>query len=339
MAKYKHVWFINFAGIGNGISIVPLLRCFEYSYPLAEYFHSENEILSGQWFIKKARLKNLKGFSPIAWRRFKKEDWEAITAFIQENEIDLIVNLRNEGPKYDTGYFEFKKFLKQQSGVAFWDLDFNVIEKREKQKNLIGDILQLFQRNDIDISSYDSQWLSIPNIDRYGIGFGMAASQKNKRWPTHKWIELAQKILANQDQKIILFPGISQEEVDEAVQIQKMVGADKCDLINHTTLQNIATVFGKLKCFVSNDTGLLHISTATGTKTIGLYTSTDPDIWAPYDKTNFSSLVNVFMERCPARKIYCGNCFHYYDPCPAIVQYGDSINPEQVFGLIKKIIS
>ena len=44
------------------------------------------------------------------------------------------------------------------------------------------------------------------------------------------------------------------------------------------------------------------------------------------------------MKKCPARKIYCGNCFHYYDPCPAITQYGDSINPKQVFELVKEMI-
>ena len=57
MAIYKCAWFINFTGIGNGITITPLLQCFENSYPITEYFHSENEILSDKWFIEKARLK------------------------------------------------------------------------------------------------------------------------------------------------------------------------------------------------------------------------------------------------------------------------------------------
>ena len=338
MPNYKRVWFINFTGIGNGISITPLLQCFEKSYPTTEYFHSENEIFSDKWFVEKAGLKRLKGFSPIVWRRFNKEDWDRIVDFVNKNQIDLIVNLRNEGPKYDTGYYEFKKLLKQDNDVVFWDLDFNIIENREKQENLTGDLLKMFQQQGVDISSYESRWLSVYGGDKSGIGFGMAASQKNKRWPTHKWVELAQKILKNNNQKIILFHGLSQEETDQAIEVQKVIGLSRCEMINHQELSRIAIMLGKLKCFISNDTGLLHICSATGTPTIGLYTNTDPDIWAPYNKTNFLYCTNIFMEKCPARKIYCGNCFHYYDPCPAIAQYGDSISPKQVCKLVMEMV-
>ncbi len=338
MATYKCAWFINFTGIGNGTTITPLLQCFEKSYPTTDYFHSENEILSDKWFIEKAGLKRLKGFSPIAWRRFNREDWDKIVDFVNQNQIDLIVNLRNEGPKYDINYYEFKKFLKQDHNVVFWDLDFNIIENREKQENLTGDLLRMFQQQGVDISHYKSRWLSVYSEDKSGIGFGMAASQKNKRWPTHKWVELAQKILKNYDQKIILFHGLSQEETDQAIEVQKVIGSNRCELINHQELSHIAIMLGKLKCFISNDTGLLHICSAAGIPTIGLYTNTDPNIWAPYNKTNFLYCVNIFMKKCPARKIYCGNCFHYYDPCPAITQYGDSISPKQVFELVKEMI-
>ena len=319
---------------------MPLLQCFEKSYQTTEYFHSENEILSDKWFTEKAGLKKLKGFSPIAWRRFKRDDWDKIIDFINQNQIDLIINLRNEGPKYDTGYYEFKEFLKWNHNVTFWDLDFNIIENREKQENLTGDLLKMFQHHGIDISHYKSRWLSVYNGGKSGIGFGMAASQKNKRWPTHKWVELAQKILADNDQKIILFPGLSQEEINQALKVQKNINVGRSELISRQELHNVTIMLGKLRCFISNDTGLLHICSATGTPTIGLYTSTDPNIWAPYNnnKTSFSSITNIFMEKCPARKIYCGNCFHYYDPCPAITQYGDSISPQQVFELVKEMI-
>jgi len=57
MTTYKRAWFINFTGIGNGIVIAPILKCFEKSYPTMEYFHSENKILSDEWFVEKSGLK------------------------------------------------------------------------------------------------------------------------------------------------------------------------------------------------------------------------------------------------------------------------------------------
>lgn len=340
MKTYKNAWFINFTGIGNGIIIAPILKCFEKSYPTTDYFHSENEILSDRWFVEKAGLEKLKGFSPIAWRRFSKENWVSIFDFINKNKIDLIVNLRNEGPDYDTGYYEFKDFLIRDHKIDFWDLDFNLIKNRQAQENLTSDILNLLQIKGIDVSKYEPQWLfsEKTNVNKEGIGFGMAASQKNKRWPTQKWVELAQESLKAYNQKIILFHGLSQEEIDQALLVQEYVGSDKCELVGRQELKDITVMLGKLKCFISNDTGLLHISSATGTYTIGLYMSTDPNIWSPYFKTNFSSCVNIFMKKCPARKIYCGNCFHYYDPCPSIIKYGDSIDPKQVFYLLRKIM-
>lgn len=339
MNKYRCAWFINFTGIGNGIVIAPILHCFEISHPTTEYFHSENEIISDKWFIEKAGLRNIKGVSPITWRRFKNEDWNDIIDFIDKNHIDLVVNLRNEGPKYDTGYYEFKRFIKQDHCITFWDLDFDVIENRRRQENLTYDVLKMFRAHSVDTSHYEAHWLSARGVDKKSVGFGMAASQKNKRWPTHKWIELAQKVLEkHSNQRIILFPGLSQDEIDQAIEVQKNIGMDKSELIKHRELCDIAAMLGSLKCFISNDTGLLHICAATGTPAIGLYMSTDPDIWAPYDKTSFSPCVNIFMDKCPARKIHCGNCFHYYGSCPAITRYGDSINSEQVFDLIEKTI-
>ncbi len=341
LSQYHNVWFITFSGIGNGIVVAPILRCFEESYSTTNYFHTENRILVDSWFLEKAGLKNLKGFSPVAWRRFKKEDWPAINSFIMEKKIDLIVNLRNEGPRYDADYYRFKEISMGKMLSAFWDLDFGIIEHRTKHQNLTGDILNLFEAKGIDISGYNSKWLASIRRDgnqRENIGFGMVAGQSNKRWPTVKWIELACKILANSDEKIILFPGQSEKEIKEAESVLRAVGQERCGLIRNKSIKNIASQISGLKYFVSNDTGFLHMSAAISIPTIGLYVSTRSDIWSPYDKTNFSVLQNSFIAKCSNPKPHCGNCFHYYDVCPAIAKYGDDINPDKVYKIITTLV-
>lgn len=342
MFKYQNVWFVNFCGIGNGVVIAPILRCFEKSYTSVNYYHTENQLLSDPWFIKQAGLKNLKGFSPITWRRFEEKDWEVIELFIKEKQIDLIVNLRNEGPRYDTGYYKFKeRALKNRMKLDFWDLDFGLIEQRIVHQNLTGDILALFRKHDIDALDYNSKWLELicKNKDkRKNIGFGMAASQANKRWPTAKWIELANIILKNSNQNIVLFPGTSENEKKEAERILEVFGKEKCKIIHNQPLQSVALQIGELSCFVSNDTGLLHLAAALNIPTVGLYVSTNSEIWSPYDRTNFASCQNSFISKCPDSKPHCGNCFHYYDVCPAIVQYGDDINPSDVYEIVSRFV-
>ena len=335
--QYHNVWFVNFSGIGNGIVIVPIFQCFEKSAPLVEYYHTENQFLSDSWFIEKAGLKNLKGFSPVAWRRFKEEDWGVIEMFITEKNIDLIVNLRNEGPKYDIGYYRFKESILKKMNIDFLDLDFNTIEQRTVHQNLTGDIIALFKDSGIDVSSYHPKWLEDIRKDKHkykNIGIGMAASQINKRWPTVKWIELISRILSASNQNIVLFPGKSDEEIKEAMRVLDVIGKERCQIICRQSLKDVALQISKLCCFVCNDTGLLHLAAAMNVPTIGLYVSTNSDVWSPYDKMNFISYQNSFINKCPNLKAHCGNCFHYYDACPAIVKYGDDIDPDKVYEII-----
>lgn len=340
MSAPKNVWFVNFIGIGNGIIIIPILRCFEQTFPEARYFHSENPVLSDAWFISKAGLKNLIGFSPIAWRRFNKDDWPAIGAFIKKNEIETIVNLRNEGPKYDVGYYQFKEWsLHNLKSLSFWDLNFGKIENREKQKNLTQDVIDLLESKGVSFSNYNPVWLKTSDKPSGGIGFGMAASQKNKRWPIKKWIELGLQTKKQLKERIVLLPGKSVDEMREAEEVKNAMGEESCELIVHEALSIVAQHIVRLKCFVSNDTGLLHIASATGVPSIGLYISTDANVWAPNEKQALRSFENFFFkDKCPERKVHCGNCFHYYDSCPAIAEYGDDIDSLEVFNTMKELL-
>jgi len=339
--KYRNIWFINFLGMGNGVVIAPILQCFEKTYPSVNYYHTENQILADQWFIRRSGLKNLKGFSPATWRRFKEENWQVISSFIKEKNIDLIINLRNEGPRYDIGYYRFKKeILKKKTRLDFWDLDFEVIEQRTTHQNLTGDILALLKTHNIDISSYNSKWLGSICKNRSkckSVGFGMAASQINKLWPTAKWVELAHKILVNSNQNIVLFSGKSEKEIKEAMCVVETIGRKRCKFVNNLPLKDVALRIGELFCFVSNDTGLLHLAAAINIPTIGLYISTNSEIWSPYDKTNFIGCQNNFISKCSDPKPHCGNCFHYYDICPAIAKYGDDIDPNKIYKIIIKL--
>lgn len=253
--------------------------------------------------------------------------------------------MRNEGPQYDIGYYKFKEnALKKRMDLDFWDLDFDVIERRTFHQNLTGDILALFREHSIDVLDYNSKWLKSickDKDERRNIGFGMAASQVNKRWPTAKWIELANRIITNTNQNIILFPGKSEGEIKDAIYVCEQIGKKRCKIIYGQSLKNVALQIGELFCFVSNDTGLLHLAAAINIPTVGLYVNTKSEIWSPYDKINFTAFQNSFIKKCPDQKSYCGNCFHYYEICPAIKKYGDDIDSDKVyitiFGFLDKI--
>lgn len=329
-----NVWFVNFSGIGNGIIIAPILACFEKSFKTTKYFHTENEVLSDELFISRAGLKNIIGFTPIKWRRFNEDDWESIMAFVQKNNISYIVNLRNEGPKYDTGYYAFKKHV-GGGLLTFVDLDFDTITSRKKQVNLTADIIDLFSLLGVNMSLYNPNWLIGEGGNSDGIGFGMAGSHKNKRWGISKWIILA-KQLCLKGEKIVLFPGKSRDEIVAAYKVKEVIGSN-CEIVEFDCLYEVAERLRCLRMFITNDTGLLHISAASDVYTIGIYVCTDPIIWAPLKRDNFVSLENSNFIYCPSRKIHCGNCAHYYDVCPSVANHEDDINPQAITDLIESI--
>jgi len=167
----------------------------------------------------------------------------------------------------------------------------------------------------------------------------MAASQRNKRWASVKWAALGTVMGEDLGERIYLFPGKSRAEVQEARSVERALGKQHSELIVRQPLSAVATRIGRLKCFLSNDTGLLHIGAAAAIPTFGLYVSTDPKVWAPLKAIMFGAFENrFFKENCPARKLYSGNCYHYYTQCPAIEEHGDDIAPLEVFHAIKKLI-
>ncbi len=337
MKEHSCSLFVNFQGIGNGVMTAPILRCYEASFPNAKYFYTDNPILKDYNFRETVQIRNLQGFVESQWRRFSRPDWEKISDFISQNNINLIINFRNEGPKYDQSYYEFKKWMSNQNnGVMFWDLDFKKIASRSVQTLLVEDIITTLKKHGVDFSGYNRHWLvKLRKKKEHDpikkIGFGVAASQECKRWPIGKWVSLA-KITS--DCEILLFPGTSNIEQDEAKRIALQAGNKNCNIIANEGLWKITQTIANLDCFVSNDTGLLHIAVATGIPTIGIFTATDPYIWGYNEQDRFYSFINQSMFKCDARKTYSGNCMHYYSTCPAVKNNPDTIDPREVFNRV-----
>jgi ADP-heptose:LPS heptosyltransferase len=59
-----------------------------------------------------------------------------------------------------------------------------------------------------------------------------------------------------------------------------------------TRIRRLAAVINAADCFVSADSGLMHLGAATSTTTIGLFKITEPSVYAPYGGLNRALLVD-----------------------------------------------
>ncbi len=145
------------------------------------------------------------------------------------------------------------------------------------------------------------------SADQLVIGFHPGcATLKNhikRRWEPEKFTALAKKLIANDNAVILLFGG--PDEYELAGQIHKDVNSEKCFLVKSTDLAQTAAVMKRCNVFVSNDSSLMHISSAMQLKVVGVIGPTNTNYIHPW-KTDYK-IASLNLE--------CAPCF-FYSPAP-----------------------
>jgi hypothetical protein len=88
----------NFDGLGNGILLLPILKQLELVLEDFFYFHTYNPIFEMPVLTTEVDLSNYLGSVPALWRRFDTHNWDSIGAFLEQEKINLLINLRDQDP-------------------------------------------------------------------------------------------------------------------------------------------------------------------------------------------------------------------------------------------------
>lgn len=166
-----------------------------------------------------------------------------------------------------------------------------------------------------------------------GIHLGMAETSKYRMWKLHNFKELIKSVHEKHKSVVIILTG-SKSEFD----INKKVISDlKIDrIINLAGIPLGATSYlmTKLKLYISNDTGPMHLSAAMKCKTIGLFGPNLPKRYGPLGKNNIA----IYK----ANKMKCSPCIIPYEgkfkKCPYNGKCMDLITVDDVYKEIKKLL-
>ena len=128
----------------------------------------------------------------------------------------------------------------------------------------------------------------------------MAMTWKNRTWPKESWAQVVAKLLS-----------------EGCVVVQVGAGGDfsfssrqgLVDLTNRLTIHQIADLIARSRCFVGNDSGLLHVAGTTTTPIVGLFTSVRADLRLPHRD-------GAYGGRCVGLEpeIDCKGCHHREPP-------------------------
>src|SRR5581483_10608816 len=112
---------------------------------------------------------------------------------------------------------------------------------------------------------------------RPAVALCPGAVGRGKRWPTERFADLARH-LTSQGVAVWVLGGPN--ETPLAKQITQSGGPLARDLTGND-LRNAILALAAVDAAVSNDSGLMHVAAAIGTKPIGLFGPTSPRLWAP----------------------------------------------------------
>ena len=129
-----------------------------------------------------------------------------------------------------------------------------------------------------------------------GAAFGSA-----KRWYPERFAEVAERLAAAWNAKIVIFGGPG--ETDIAAGIEQLLAGQCCNYAGKTNLRELMALIRRCNFCISNDSGPMHIAAALGVPLVAIFGSTDHATTSPY--TDKAVIVRKEVECAPCKLREC----------------------------------
>jgi heptosyltransferase-2 len=139
-----------------------------------------------------------------------------------------------------------------------------------------------------------------PNRPRIGIHPG--GKWAVKRWPAGSFADLTGQLTSGWNAAVVVFTGPG--ELEYSAQLRDSVGNDVV-FLPELPVRTVAAALSLLDGMVVSDGGIMHLSVAVGTPTVGIFGSAEPDIWFPYETFGPFAPAIVPMECRPCHRHEC----------------------------------
>lgn len=136
----------------------------------------------------------------------------------------------------------------------------------------------------------------------FHAGCALLKNHIKRRWEPEKFAELGLKLIKEYNSKILLFGGPEEYKLNQ--QINSLMNYSAVQVETNTLLKT-AAIMKRCNLFITNDSALMHISSALKLNTLAIFGPTNTNYVHPW-KTNF---------RIAKLNLDCQPCF-YYSPRP-----------------------
>lgn len=156
----------------------------------------------------------------------------------------------------------------------------------------------------VAMSDEDRRWAAevMAGVRGPRLVLNVGARWLTKRWPPESFADVARRAATESGAGLIAVGAPEDRPLVDAL-IRALAPLPCLDLCGKTTLPRLAALAEASDCFLSNDTGPLHLAAATGARVVGIYTCTDPARTGPYGASAIAVRSCVwcapsFVKRC-----------------------------------------
>jgi lipopolysaccharide heptosyltransferase II len=136
------------------------------------------------------------------------------------------------------------------------------------------------------------------------IGIHPGGKWQVKRWPVDKFASLATGLVQKTGAQIVVFRGPGEGSYSEQLRDRLKDGAV---YLPELSVRRAAAVMSTLDAGAYCDGGAMHVSVAVGTPTVGIFGSSEPDVWFPYEEYGGYHPAFIPLE---CRPCHLHNCDH-----------------------------
>ncbi|MBX7043455.1 MAG: glycosyltransferase family 9 protein [Ignavibacteria bacterium] len=333
----KKILFIKLAAIGDSILLIPTLRTLKKAFPGSELTFICTKInyavAKKTKYIDKVIEIDVHSYLRKPWkfiefirelRRNKYEividagQWERINAIMTMlAKADYSVGFRTVGQLKHFGYDSVVMHTKTKHELeTFLDLlvplGINITDEDKKLEYFL---------NDEDFNFADEFWFrhSLEGRTVICLHPGCGENGKPREWSVENYIRLGKRLVEYDDNLRILITGAKLEE-ERCEEIAKGIGSNTINTAGQYPLDNVVALVKKAKLIVCSNTGMLHIASCVGTKTMGLHGPTNPVKWGSYNKNAVLIQSDKFCSPC----LYLGHDYGCQAPqCMAHISVDD----------------
>ncbi len=316
----EKILIIRAGAIGDVVHTTNLFRSIKQLNPEIKIHYLTSELIK-PLLIEDPDIEKVYTINP-KFKLFSSYTKELANTLKTEN-YDLVINLQPsfkiKGLIFLAGIkrqYIYKKSFKMHAVTNFWHTGLKAFPQMKEPNELKLFLPKENIQNAKELTKDLKRPLVVINAG------GVLSKRQGRTYPIEKWVELGNKIQEKSDGTIILNGAKEDKEILSPLNEIK----NSVNYIGELSLIDSCAVIGEADLMISGDSGPLHIATALGVKSIGLYGS------MPANRTGcFSSGINIVSKKpcvpCNRRKCkFLKKTKKIYTPCMEEISVDEIMN-------------